>query len=306
MKKKLPIIIALVAAVSLFSISALAFTNNQTGYDTLKEALKSAKHFENGTFDVQIQVTDNEQVLVGANVVGKVDHTSKSASGQMVITANNLTKTADFYQQDDTTLMVDVDNDLYYQIDDSQNQGKGHGRNYHENYDTENYKMTASQEAFIDYLAGDLKNQVSLTENADGSKNVTLDLTGENIPVALNLMISAAASEEGMHHRNVQDQHHEMMLDMPFFQGFENLETLMPELKEDVKVTAILVALTLDSENQITGFDSSITLVGKDASGTAHDVTAKLSGKVSDVDETVVDTIDLTGKDVQVIETEKE
>lgn len=298
MKKKLPIVIALVAAVSLFSITTLAFTNEQTGYETLKEALQSAKQLDNATFDVQVEVIDNGELLIGANAIGKADHISQNASGQVIINVAGLTKTADFYKQGDTNYFVDQDNDLTYQMNESNERVRGHA--------DENFEMTTSQEAFVDYLAGDLKNQIGLEENADGTRSVTLDLDQEEIPMALNLMISAAASSDEHRNRMHEDQSNEKIHDLPFFDGLENLETKLPELKEDVKVTGIQGELTLDEQNQVVAYDFSFTIEGKEVSGTAHIVTINSAGTISDVDQTVVDTIDLAGKDVQIIDCEKE
>lgn len=302
MKKRLPLIIALVAAVSLFSITAVAFTSNNTGYEVLKDALQSAKHFDNGTFDVQVEVTDNDQVILGANIIGKADHANKNASGQFVLQANGLAKTADFYQQDDTTFFVDQDNDLYYQINNTQEKERAHMKGYQHN---EKFEMTASQEAFIDYLAGDLKNQIGLVENANGTKTVSLNLDKKDIPLALNLMVSAAASSNERNNRDFQDQHEQMIQDLPFFEGLENLEKELPELKEDVKVTGIVVTLTLDAENQMVAYDLSITVEGKEVNGTAHTMTVKSTGNISEVGQTVVDQIDVTGKDVKIIDSKK-
>lgn len=302
MKKRLPLFIALIAAISLFSITALAFNGSNTGYETLKEALKTGKHFNNATFDVQVEVIDNDVAILDAKVTGKADHTTRNGSGQMILSANGLTKSAAFYKLNDTAVFVDQDKDLYYQVNDVNDTKSPH------KWDSKNekFEMTASQEAFFDYLAGDLKNQIGLIENADGSKVVTLDLDAKEIPVPLNLMISAATSSE--EHRNdfAEDRHDEKMKDIPFFAGFEDMEKNMPKLKEDVKVTGLQVQITLDAQNQMIAYNFSATVEGKEANGTVHTITVKSTAKITDVDQTVVDTIDLTGKDVQVIESEKE
>ncbi|UUZ95625.1 hypothetical protein LJK87_14985 [Paenibacillus sp. P25] len=58
----------------------------------------------------------------------------------------------------------------------------------------------------------------------------------------------------------------------------------------------------MDASNHIVEQDAVLTLTGKDASGTAHEVVIDAKLGLSGFDSTTPDQVDLTGKQVQTID----
>ena len=76
----------------------------------------------------------------------------------------------------------------------------------------------------------------------------------------------------------------------------------MPELKEDIKVKELGFNITLNEDNQMIITSFKIKVEGKDKDGINHDMVVKGSVEIEGIDESVVDTIDLSDKEVTVIE----
>ncbi len=85
----------------------------------------------------------------------------------------------------------------------------------------------------------------------------------------------------------------------------EEAHKVMPKLKEDVKILEINVDLTVDNNDQIIGNAFVFKVEGKDAEGVNHEVTVKGVIDIEDVNQTTVDTIDVSDKDVTVIDVQK-
>jgi len=91
---------------------------------------------------------------------------------------------------------------------------------------------------------------------------------------------------------------------MPFLKEFSELGKNMPKLKQDVKLTGILLKLNVDGNDQIKSFDVKISTTGIDSKGTYHEVSFSGSSSINDINNTSVDTFNPDGKNIETIDAE--
>lgn len=311
--KRILSLIAIIAVITLFSVTAFATAPQYEGYEALKTILKSNHSLEtvkNGTFSGSFSATDNGSTLFAMEGTGKFDETAKSASGHVNFSIDAIQREASFFGGNDTAYFVDETHQLNYQLinmdnmdcDDQSYQRDGHFNSDHE--------MTAMEESIFDNLMGDLKNQITVEYRVDGSKNVTLDLTKNEIPAPIGLLINiAAASDATFEHNNHQSdldsKELELLKSMPFFEGLcdeEALESKMPELKKDIVIEGVMVSLEVDSNNQIQSFNSAFSISGLDDKGNAHFLSFVGEGSISDINATIVDSFQSLDQPIETID----
>jgi hypothetical protein len=215
-----------------------------------------------------------------------------------------------FFKSGETSYLVDNTNDKYYQlINMTQGTGEKHKAINREEGVGEQH-MGKTGEALMDYLMGDLKSQFELTQNADGSKSITVDLNENEIPVPMNLLVGIAA-ESNSNRSNIEyedgmdlAQKDLLMGKMPFLKEFYELGKDMPKLQQDVKLTGISLKLNVDENDQIKSFDVKISTTGKDANGTYHEVSLSGTSSINDINNTSVDTFSPDGKNIETIDAE--
>ncbi len=308
--RKLKMGILVIAAVALFTATAFATAPNNGGYETLKQIMKDSQAteaFDNATFDGSFQVSDNGKLI--AEVTGKVkgNHEGKEASGNLQINTMGKVQDLSFYKSSETAYLVDENNGKYYQF---ANMNEEMNRK-NENYSREDYsagdRMSNTGEALLDYFVGDLKSQFELSGNADGSKSITLDLDQKEIPVPLNLLVGLAVenkSEDDSRFESRMDplKKAQLIEKLPFLEDFSDMENIMPELKEDVKLTGLFTRLDFDADNKLQAIDFKMSINGRDGNGTIHEVSFSGSAAIKAINGTTVDTFDPAEKNIEIID----
>jgi hypothetical protein len=311
--KKVKLGVLILAAVTVFTATAFASTSTYSngGYEVLKQVMKSSqevKHSSNTSFNGSFQMLDNGKVI--AEMTGDVKEglEGKEASGNMQIKLMGKEQDLSFFKSGEASYLVDKTNEKYYQmINMTEDTDKRH-KQFRREDAAGQHQMGKSSEALMDYLMGDLKSQFELSQNADGTKSITLDLNQNEIPVPISLLVGIAAEnnrdcsnaeyEEGMD----LAQKELLMEKLPFLKEFSELEKDMPKLKQDVKLTGIFLKLDVDQNDQIKSFDVKINTTGKDVNGTYHEESFVGSSSVNDINNTSVDTFSPDGKNIETID----
>lgn len=311
--KKIKLGALVLAAVTLFTATAFASasTHSNGGYEALKEIMKSSqetKHLSSTSFNGTFKMSDNGKVI--AEMTGKVkeNYEGKEVNGNVQIKLMDKEQDLSFYKSGEASYLVDQTNDKYYQlVNMTQDKDKKH-KEINREKRMEDQQMGKAGEALMDYLMGDLKSQFELTQNADGTKSITVDLDENEIPVPMNLLVGIAA-ESNRHCSNIEcddgmdlAQKELMKEKMPFLKEFSELGKNMPKLEQDVKLTGLFVKLNVDENNQIKAFDVKIATEGKDANGTSHEVSFLGSSSINDINSTSVDTFSPAGKSIETID----
>ncbi|MNG12210.1 hypothetical protein D3C84_958070 [compost metagenome] len=73
-------------------------------------------------------------------------------------------------------------------------------------------------------------------------------------------------------------------------------------MSDQVNIDQITLHANIDEQNYVTDQTIELTVSGKDVNGHAHKLVVSADIGISDIDTTVPDTVDLTGKKVKVIE----
>ena len=296
-KRNAALIITLVAAVALFGITVAASGNPYNGYETFKEVMKNNHEVANGTIEGTITLTDNGKVTGEFTGTMKMDEEAQKMSGDFSLVIDDLQRTGQVFGDQETKVFVDTQNDLYYQI---QQNGKVSIDEMSWKHESKEQEMTKEQEALLDLLVNDYKADFVLSDNADGTQSVTFALSEDELPAALNLLVSAAASkeEQSTQEKVFFEQHPQI----PFFDGFKNSHELMPHLVTDIKIKGLESKVTFDENMEIQAMAFELAVEGKDNAGVQHDLIVKGQFQIKNAGTTVVDSVDLTGKSVEAIE----
>jgi hypothetical protein len=312
-KSKGLIIGAAVAAVSLFTVTAFASTPKTAGYDAFKEVLKAnhmaGETMTSATINGNLTVTLDGKTVLTADGTTKVgdkgeDHIVSSDFG---FTFMGVERSGSLYSSDnDKVYLVDRTHNRHYQVInlDDKHTGKQHKRSDDEAF--KNRSLNRAEEALLDFLVGDLKEEFDVTNHADGSKTITVDISKEEIPLPLRLLMDVASAEGKSKHTQAPKASPEWdrIKQLPFFQGFEgiDLEKQFPDLTVDVAIERVKLQLKVDANNKLHGVQGQLEVSGKDESGAAHRVELGGAGNFSDINTTTPEVYDPAGNFIETID----
>ena len=126
---------------------------------------------------------------------------------------------------------------------------------------------------------GNLKDAVVVTQNSDGSKELSGSINESQIPALVNAVVSLQS--KSAFNVNSRD------------------ESYMPKITKDIFVREVTGKMIVDKDGVIRSVLGTGILSGKDESGVEHNLTFELLGKLSNINSTVVNRPDLTGKTVE-------
>lgn len=171
-----------------------------------------------------------------------------SVSSDFDFTLMGVERSGSVYSSNDESIyLVDRTNDLHYQVInlDDEHASKHDDRQVEDFHER---SMNKAEEALLDFIVGDLKDNFSVTNHVDGSKTIKVDISNEEIPLPLRLLMDVASTENSKEraHSSELPTELERLKQLPFFQGFEeiDLDEQLPELTEDVAIEHIQLQLT--------------------------------------------------------------
>lgn len=280
-KKLKAIVGSAVVGGILLSVSVAAFASSSSGYENYKTAVKSIMTTENATIDAQYEVKDNGTVIFSGDTIQKLDNANRSSK-----TSSTVDGTSKTYESSNANGSFIIDSDgNYYQMNKGDNKK---GKDTKEKYQ-ESSSSVKLAELVTDTLVGDVKNQFI----QDG-ETISINLEGGQIPELAKLAVSAAvenSNREKTHNNNNK---------IGYDEGLKSAMDKVPNLSNiDVKSIAMSAAVDGDTlkDNKITA-----VITGTDVNGASHELTLTLDAKISDVGNTKVDSIDVTGKQVTTID----
>lgn len=309
--KKVKLGILVLAAVILFTATAFASTPGNEGYEALKQIMMDQQELKaicNATIDGSFQVQDNGRII--AEAVGKVkgNHEAGEASGNVTVKLMDKEQELSFFRSNGASYLVDETNARYYQLVNTTGEFDRSQRKISRGDFAGSHHMGKAGEALLDYFVGDLKSQFSLSNNVDGTRSITLDLNGNEIPAPINLLVGAAVenkngySDKQYESRMDPAQKEQLIEKLPFLKEFTVTEKDMPRLKTDVKLEGIFVKLIVDETNKVKSFEVKIKITGKDANGAAHEIIFLGSASISDLNNTTVDSFNPDGKSIETLD----
>lgn len=299
------------AAVTLFTATAFAYTPNTEGYNAFKEVLKanSSNTLESATINGNFAVTvDGKPVLIADGQTKVADaENGHLMSSDFDFNFMGIERSGSLYGNgEDSVYVIDRTHGLHYQVIKSEEDDGWKHRGRHDKDEVRNHSMSKAEEVLLDFLVGDLKKNFSVTNHADGSKTITADIDEKDIPLPIRLLMDVAESNDRMERQHEQEapEHWERIKELPFFQGFSdiNFEEQLPELTEDFTIEHVTLQFTVDANNELQNVKGELEVSGKDKAGVAHTVEIEGAGDISGANVTTPDAYDPAGNNIEIID----
>lgn len=189
MKKKTAIIASFTVGTLLFATTAFADITSKSGYEQLKDSVKtvSAKasgEYDNYTMEMTTIIKNNGQVMVSSNSVNKVDRLQNAQESNNTNEESGKISTYYNYNDSKTSINFDQRNDKVYVTEYNKE------REHILPDDPFAEEEAADIERIIDAVVGSLKDHVIVNENPDGTKVLSGSLSEMQIPALVNAVSS--------------------------------------------------------------------------------------------------------------------
>lgn len=147
----------------------------------------------------------------------------------------------------------------------------------------ENQKMSEIQ-GLVDAAADYLPNYILVNSSPDGTKEVSLQMSGNQVLPIINVFASMMVENLGNDKGHGGDDFNSVLAD--------SLKGKLPKLVEDIRVSRIEVNAKINKENLILEQSENLVLAGTDENGHTHEVLINIATVFSD-NNTAFDKIDL-------------
>ncbi|TDT58469.1 hypothetical protein [Fonticella tunisiensis] len=283
LKKKTAMLISLAVGVFLFGSTALAEIASKGGYEQMKDALKitadnMATKMKSYTTDMSFVMKDNGNVIYSDNIVTKIDVSKKVEEITETRVDGNKKFESFRYRDRERYINYNSDQDVYYVHELS---GSGKEDVFLPNQNPFKQKEAADIERIVDAFVGNLKDYVVVSQNSDGSKELSGTLSESQIPALVNAIVSFQFKNE--------------------FGYRASLGNGIPRMTKDIYVKEIKGKMVVDKNGIVQSVLGTGILYGKDDNDKEHNITFEVLGKLTNVNSTTVKKPDLTGKKVEKI-----
>ena len=280
LKKRTVMLISFSLGALLFATTALADIVSKSGYEQLKDGMKTtagklSEELDSFTLDLTMEVKNNGQTLISSTEVSRFNRSNnarESFSSQDSVNKQS----SNYYNYSDKDVMIrwGGDQETYYVTEFTSERNQNYLDNpFHE-------QGAEDIERILDAVVGSLKDHVMVKENSDGSKELTGSLSEMQIPALINAVASFQLKQE--------------------FNGrqYNGMQSNMPHLTQDIFVKEISGKSLINSDGIMESILGTVLLSGKDKQGQTHELSLEVLVKLSDINSTKVIKPDLTGKKV--------
>lgn len=278
LKKKTAMLASFTVGTLLLATTALADIASKSGYDELKDAIKltaeqTSETYNSFTVDFSVVMKDNDKTLMSENETLKYDRTKSARENISSGTSIYGDKTSYQVYSDKNSSIQKSDEDPVYYVTE-------YTKAREDSFLTNPFKEDEAEdiEKIVDAIVGNLKDHVIVTENADGSKDLSGSLTEVQIPSLVNAVASFQLKQE--------------------FNNSGRNQTNMPHLTKDVFVKEVKGTADVNKDGVLESILGTGVISGKDEQGNVHEITVEALVTVSDINSTTVTKPDLTGKKV--------
>lgn len=284
-KKFVTLAAGLLIGGTLLSTTAFANANTALGYETYKDALLNMRNVKSMTDTIKVSASDNGDSIMTAQITNKMDKDSQAMSSSIKIKTDDIEKENAVYRQDGKTITKEGDENVYNVIEFEKGQASFHERKPDEKMQE---KGVQNLEKIVDALMGSKKDYFVLTNNSDGTKSINVKLSENQISPVVNTIASIIAQNRE---------------DAAFNKGqaHDDIDVELPILEKDIRVTKVDLTAVIDKNDMIINQKGTLTIAGKDASGKEHVIVINIDMSISNINNTIPDTVNLDGKEVKVI-----
>jgi hypothetical protein len=278
----------------MLSATAYAAISGTSGYDVYKQALKNTYAVSSMTPKTEVTVKDNGNLLIKAATTTKLDKTNQAMSNTMTIVSGDLEKTLDIYNQDGKTITKSSDSSVYTVTEPGMER-----KHQNDQWKQEDPGRIKDIENVADALVGNVQNYITLNENSDGTKEVSLKLADSQVSPVINALASLVvknADRQGGHGM------YNDKADTAFITG---LRDKLPKLVDNIRVSTADLDATVSKDNLIQNQAENLVITGTDANGQNHELAISVTTGFTGFNSTTPDKVDLTGKQVKTVQHEK-
>lgn len=301
-RKKFLMSIGLTVGMLLIVGTAFADSINKSAYDQLKDSVKTSAYemlntIESQTTSITLMLKDNDKTLYAMTQVEKSDLSGKRKEKKETFEYVGREKD-DYYSYSDDSCLISYDlaSNTYYVTEFINNNPDTYNVTEFTNNNPDDYKpenpfeseYAKDVEKIFDALVGNLKNYVSIKVNADGTKEFSGSLEDAQIPALVNAIASFGSKQffNSSSYRQVE------------FEGEYQEESIygLPELSGDVSIKNVSANAIVNKDGIIQKGNIKGSLTGKDTVGNVHELSVEVLLSIDDINSTLVEKPDLTGK----------
>jgi hypothetical protein len=284
-KKIVTLVTSLAVGGTMLVTTAFASANEVSGYDTYKAALLNMQNVKSLTCKADVSVKDNGNSLIAADSQIKVNLDNKTMSSTVDLKNGSSDKSVSVFKEADKTITKTSDSDVYNVIQLNKSNENNASSKKDEKISPERLQSLTN---IVDALVGNMKSYFTLNSNADGSKSVTVKLSESQVLPVANAVASAIMKDKGT-------------FDVKGNKLGSDFSVNVPKLESDIRVTSLDVTANINKDNIIDSQVINVTLVGKDANGIEHNLTAAVNMNISDMNNTTPDSVNLSGKQTKTL-----
>ena len=278
-KKIVAMVTSLVIGSTMLLGTTYANAKQLSGYDSYKAAIKDTKNLKNETANLKVSVYDNGSDIMDMTTNAKINLASDAMSHETSLKSSTETETFNIYRQNGKNISKSSSSPVYNVRDVK-------ARN---NNKAQNPEIEKSVETIVDTLTGNMKNNVSVTDNNGSGKKVSINLSENDVTPLVNAVTSIAFIGNS---------------DKPVYKekaGEINLSNVIPKLQSNVKVKSAVVTGDINNNDILNNQVAKIVITGTDAQEKTHEITINMNFDIANINSTTPDTVDLTGKQVKNI-----
>ncbi|MGI6711534.1 MAG: hypothetical protein ACOX4L_02195 [Bacillota bacterium] len=279
-KKRTAMIGAFALGALLFAGTALADIMDKSGYDQLKDAVKvtavnCTENYQSFTAEFSMVMKDNGKVILSEDSVTKynaVNGTKEEISTTKDATNRKMNNSYYSYSDKNQCIVKSADDNKYIVTTYRDKKDKPLINKEDNPFNQDEAK---DMERILDALVSNLKDQVIVTEDTDGSKSLSGKLSEGQIPALINALASFQMKHE-----------------------FNGNRGGIVDLASDVYVKEVRGTAKISKDGSLENILGTASISGLDKEGKVHDISIEVLFKLSDVNATKVTKPDLTGKKV--------
>lgn len=278
--KKLIMLLSFCLGAAIFITTAFADVVSASGYEQLKDAFKHttkrlSKDLDSFTLEAAYSLKDNNKVLMAMNATAK--HDIKNNRKEDITTAQTpqIKETNYSFTDEKRNIYYNRNEDAYYVY----NYMEPNSDNVKFD-DPFEYERLKDMEKILDALLGNLRDHVVVAKSSDGSKEFSGSISNSQIPALVNAVSS-------------------YFFKQTITPGLSNSkEITFPELVNDIFIKSVSGRANVNNDGLIENLFASFILFGRDKDGKDHELAIEAVFKVLNINETSVESPDLTGKKV--------
>lgn len=280
--KETGMLITFLIGTSVFVTTAIADISTKSGYEQLKDSLKRttsslSESVNNFTVEVSYSAKDNNKVFETSSEVKKFDLVNKSEESISSNLRWDGMEYKNYYYSDQNMRISKGNEDTYYVTKFASPRENGNSGIFSDPFKED---RAEDIEKIVDAVVGNLKDYIMVDERHDGSKSLTGSLNEVQIPAIVN----AGAS---------------FMVKQQFSPSYRDTGTGLQQIKKDIYVKGVTGRANINKDGILENFLGSVALMGKDNQGVIHEVNIDILAKIYDINSTLVQKPELTGKKVE-------